>query len=399
MAADACAEAGLTLAELAPSTVEALRGFLPAEASLGNPVDLIAAATPEQYRQALDVLLSDPGVDGAVVIFTPPLVTRPDDVAQAVVAAVSAHTDKPVVAAFLTAATDSGVLGGSESLPQVPVFPFPEQAVRALGHAAGRGRWLRRPTGDVRPVDDIDHDTARRVITGALADAGPEGRWLDAGEVSELLGAFGVPFASLVPVADAAAAVAAADRAGYPVVLKAAGAGIVHKTDMGGVILDLRSADAVAEAYATMEAKLGDLMEGALVQPMLPAGVETIVGIANDPSFGPLVMFGLGGVATDLLGDRGFRILPLTDPDVSELVRSVRSAPLLFGYRGRPAVDVAAVHDVIRRVAALAEAVPEVAELDLNPLLVWEHGATAADARIRVRPAAAGPGPLSRRLR
>jgi len=399
MAADACAEAGLALAELAPSTVEALRRFLPAEASMGNPVDLIAAATPEQYRQAIDVLLSDDGVDGAVVIFTPPLVTRPDDVAQAVVAAASAHKDKPVVAAFLTAATDSGVLGGGEGLPQVPVFPFPEQAVRALGHAAGRARWLRRPTGEVRPVDDVDHETARRVVMSALADAGPEGRWLEAAEVSELLGAFGVPFASLVPVADAATAVQAADRAGYPVVLKAAGAGIVHKTDLGGVVLDLQSANAVAEAYATMEAKLGDVMEGALVQPMLPAGVETIVGIANDPSFGPLVMFGLGGVATDLLGDRGFRILPLTDPDVSELVRSVRSAPLLFGYRGRPAVDVAAVHDVIRRVAALAEAVPEVAELDLNPLLVWERGATAVDARIRVRPVAAGPGPLSRRLR
>ena len=399
MAADACVEAGLTLADLSPSTTGALAALLPAEASLGNPVDLIAAATPAQYEQAIDILLTDAGVDCAVAIFTPPLVTQPDDVAAAVTAAAGRHPDKPVVAAFLTASTEAGVLRSEEGVPGVPVFPFPEQAVAALGHAAWRGRWLRRPVGTVPVLEGVDLAKAHAMASAALDGCAPEGRWLDSGEASALLDAVGVHVAPLTPVADPSSAAEVAARVGFPVALKASGPGIVHKSDLGGVALGLETPDAVREAYEAMQQALGGLMQGAVVQPMLPPGVETIVGIVSDPAFGPLVMFGLGGVTTDLLGDRAFRILPLTDIDVSELVRSVKSAPLLFGYRGRPAVDIAALHDVIARVAALGYGVPEVAELDLNPLVVWEHGASAVDVRIKVRPMPAGPGPLSRRLR
>ena len=194
-------------------------------------------------------------------------------------------------------------------------------------------------------------------------------------------------------------AVRAAAELGFPVALKAAAPEIVHKTDVGGVALDLGSPAEVERAYRAMAERLGRAMGGALVQPMVPSGTETIVGVVQDPSFGPLVMFGLGGVATDVLGDRAFRILPLTDVDAAELVRSVRAAPLLFGHRGRPAVDVVALEDVILRVAALADAVPEVAELDLNPVVASEHGAVAIDTKIRVRTTPPGPSPLSRKLR
>jgi acyl-CoA synthetase (NDP forming) len=173
----------------------------------------------------------------------------------------------------------------------------------------------------------------------------------------------------------------------------------VHKTDVGGVRLGLPSADAVVAAFDEMTAALGDAMGGAVVQAMVPAGVETIVGVVQDPSFGPLVMFGMGGIATDLLGDRAFRILPLTDLDAAELIRSVRGSPLLFGYRGAPAADVAALEDVLLRVARLVDEVPEVAEMDLNPVIVGPDGATVVDVKVHLVPAVPHPERAVRRLR
>jgi acyl-CoA synthetase (NDP forming) len=179
-------------------------------------------------------------------------------------------------------------------------------------------------------------------------------------------------------------AVAAAEVVGYPVALKAASAQLVHKTDAGGVALSLGTPEELRDAFMAMESRLGDRMGGAIVQGMAPAGVETIVGVVHDPSFGPLVMFGTGGTAVELFGDRSFRILPLTDLDAAELVRSVRGSPLLFGYRGSPEMDVAALQDLLLRVGRLAEDIPEIAELDLNPVMVWPGGAVAVDAKIRL---------------
>ena len=400
LAVDACEDAELTLAELAPQTTAALSSFLPPEASIANPIDLIASATAEQYEHALDTVLDDPGVDAGVVVFTPPLVTRADDVAAAISTAAARHPTKAVVATFLAGHSDPSTLVAPDPHGcAVPTFPFPEQAVRALGHAARHGRWLARPTGAVPALAGVDGQRARAVVDAALVGAPTQGRWLAAGEAAKLLGAFGVPVVATRVAADVEEAVRAARELGFPVALKAGAPDLVHKSDLGGVALGLGSPNAVREALEAMAARLGAAMGGAVVQPMVEPGTETIVGVVEDESFGPLVMFGLGGIATDVLGDVSFRILPLTDLDAADLVRSVRAAPLLFGHRGQPAADVVGLEDLILRVGALAEAVPELAELDLNPVVVSEHGVIAVDAKVRVRAVPPGPGPLSRKLR
>jgi acyl-CoA synthetase (NDP forming) len=217
--------------------------------------------------------------------------------------------------------------------------------------------------------------------------------------VVRLLASYGIRSLTTDRVRDADAALAAAERAGYPVALKASGATLLHKSDVGGVHLDLSSPEELTEAFATMRDALGHRMEGAVVQPMAEPGVETIVGVVQDPSFGPLVMFGTGGVLTELLGDRSFRIVPLTDVDATELVRSVRGAPLLFGYRGTPPTDVASLEDLLLRVSTLAENHPELAELDLNPVIASPSGAIVVDARARVTPVEPEPTIPVRRLR
>jgi acyl-CoA synthetase (NDP forming) len=196
-----------------------------------------------------------------------------------------------------------------------------------------------------------------------------------------------------------AEAIAVADALGYPVALKAASGRLVHKSDAGGVRLGLADAVAVGEAFRTMSATLEHRMGGAIVQPMTTAGLETIVGVVNDGAFGPLVMFGLGGVATDLLGDRAFRTAPLTDVDAAALVRSLRSSPLLTGYRGMPPVDLAALEDVVVRAGRLADDVPELAELDLNPVIATSTGSMVLDVKTRLAPAMRRPDPWLRRLR
>jgi acyl-CoA synthetase (NDP forming) len=212
------------------------------------------------------------------------------------------------------------------------------------------------------------------------------------------LAATGVALVADREVAGAEEAAEAAAALGFPVALKATGPEIVHKSDIGGVALGLASPEEVVTAYQGMADRLGPRMTGALVQQMAGTGVETIVGVVQDPLFGPLLLFGMGGTATELLGDRSFRILPVTDEDAAELVRSLRSSPRLFGYRGAPEADVAALEDLLQRVARLAGTIPEIAELDLNPVIISPTGAIAVDARLLLRPVSPGPPPDLRRL-
>ncbi|HLX88059.1 MAG TPA: GNAT family N-acetyltransferase, partial [Acidimicrobiales bacterium] len=373
LAADTCEDVNLELAHLAPETGEAL-AFLPPEASLANPIDLVAAARPEHYERALDALLADPGVDAVVTIFTPTLVTGTEEACEAIVAAANRHPDKPISAVVLESGSGPRQLRGQGPV-RVPVFPFPEEAVRAVGHVAGYGAWLRRPAGTVPELPGFDADAARGVVTTLLGAAPGEGRWLDWAEITTLLATAGVSVVGSRTVSGAEGAVAAATELGYPVALKAASPTLVHKSDVGAVVVGLGSAADVRAAYEDMEVRLGaTTMGGGLVQSMAPPGVETIVGVTQDPAFGPLIAFGLGGTATELLGDVAFRILPLTDLDAHELVRSVRAAPLLLGYRGAPLMDVDALEDLLLRVGALAVAVPELRELDLNPVIVGQAG-------------------------
>jgi acetyl coenzyme A synthetase (ADP forming)-like protein len=392
LAADACEQAGLLVPELSVVTQQHLRVFLPPVATVTNPIDLIASAGADEYRQALDLLVADEGVDAVLALFVPPLVTRPEDVASAIGhVARSPDHDKPIIANFLA----MGAL--PDSLASVPTFAYPETAVQALARVVSYAEWRERPPGEVPELDGIDRAAASTVIEGVLT-ADKAGRWLGPVEAVELLTAYGIPVVATVPCRSPADAMAAASQLGYPVAMKTADGDVVHKTDVGAVRLDLRSDADVERSFAVITAAVGGTA-GVLVQPMAQRGVETIVGLVQDPAFGPLIMFGTGGTSVELLQDQSFRILPLTDVDARELVRSTRGSALLFGYRGGEPADTDALEHLLMRVGLLAEAHPEVAEIDLNPVLVSPAGALVVDAKVRVAPYERHPELAVRRLR
>jgi len=319
-------------------------------------------------------------------------VTTAEPIAAAVAAASTGSATKPVVACFLAGrAVPSSFRHPEPGGRRVPCLPAPERAARALGRAARYREWTQRPTGRQPDLAGIDERAAAAVVRRTTG-------WLPAADVQALLGSYAIPMAETVAVADGDQAVAAAEWLGYPVALKAASPQLVHKTDIGAVRLGLGRDDELRQAFETMRSDLGPAMGGGIIQAMADTGVETVVGVVRDPLFGPLIMFGLGGVATELVGDRAFRILPLTDCDAADLVRSLRGSPLLTGYRGSPPVNLAALEDLVLRVARLAEQVPEIVELDLNPVIASPHGVLAVDAKIRLEPAAPAPEPWLPRL-
>jgi acetate---CoA ligase (ADP-forming) len=375
LCADACEAAGLSLPALAAETREALSSALPAEASAENPVDLLGSATAETYAKALPLVLRDPGVDSVIALFVPPVVARAEDVAAAITrAADESPAEKPMLAVVLSA---EGTPAALQTTSRVTAFPYPESAARALAAAAERAEWLRRPLGSESELDAIDAPAARATVDSALATGE---RWLESEEARAVLAAYGIP---LVPERFAHTvddAVAAARELGHPVVLKTARAG-AHKTELGGVALGLDGDDAVREAAERIGVPL-------LVQPMVADAVEFLAGVIQDPVFGSLVAFGPGGVMAELIGGTRFRIAPLTDVDADELVHEGKAGELVKGFRGRPAVDAGALSDVLARLARLASDLPEIAELDLNPVLATADGCVAVDARIRLaRPA------------
>ncbi|HEX6810386.1 MAG TPA: acetate--CoA ligase family protein [Planctomycetota bacterium] len=384
MASDACETHGLAVQPLAEATGAALRAFLPAAASVRNPVDMIASAPASAYERALAVLLADDAVDAVLVLFVHPLVTAASDVAAAIQRASSGST-KTVAACFLgprTAPRDTAPPAGS-----VPMYAFPEPAVIALARAARYGSWLRRP---VAAAVELRVDTARakRAIEGA--DVSPDG-WLPPAAVAEVLAAYGIRTCASAVAADEAGAIAAAERVGYPVALKLLAPTIVHKTEVGGVALRLRNASELRAALQRMRERLRELgrlaeMRGVLVQAMVEDGVETIVGVTASGEFGPLIGFGVGGVHVEVFRDVVFRLPPIDATDAREMLDQIRGAPLLAGVRGALPRDRDALVDVLLRTSRLAIDLPAIAELDLNPLMALPagHGAVAVDARIRV---------------
>ena len=375
LAADACEAHGLQLPTLSDVTVAALRGFLPPAASVANPVDMIAVAGPEEYRRALEVVLADDRVDGVLVIYIPPVLAEADRVAEAIVEGASHAGGKTVAATFM------GVEGVAPKLAPIPAYMFPESAAIAMARAAQYGAWRARPEGRLPEFTDVRSATARRVIEVALARGGG---WLTLVEAQEVAGAFGIPVAAARLAETLEDTVAAAEAIGFPVALKAAGPTILHKSDVGGVRLNLRDADAVASAYRSLSRKLKEPMTGVFVQQMVPGGVEILVGAFDDPTFGQLVACGSGGVLVDLMADAAFRIHPLTDADAADLARAFKGAALLAGYRGSSPVDAAALTDALLRVSVMLDVCPEIQELDINPLKVLPHGVRAVDVRMRV---------------
>ena len=400
LASDACEGHGLEVPGLADETIAALRAFLPREASVRNPVDMIASASPENFERTVRLVATDPGIDAVLAIYVPPIVTRPLEIAQAIVRGSSAamrdlaargQAAKPVLTCFMGS---HGVPEGLRSLQegQIPSYAFPEAAAIALSRTVRYGRWRAEPEGAVR-MFDVDRERAGSVIAAARARAAAGATvWLEPAETATLLSAYGIASPPARVVRGVEEAVAAAAAIGYPVVLKLVSETITHKSDVGGVVLDLRDDDDVRNAYRSLEDRLAalgwrDRMQGVLIQPLLKEGLEAIVGMTQDPLFGPLVMFGLGGVNVELLKDVAFRIHPLTDRDARELVRSVKGFPLLGGYRGAPPGDIAAVEETLLRISQLAGEHPEVAEMDLNPIRVLPpgKGCLVVDARIAVK--------------
>jgi acetyl coenzyme A synthetase (ADP forming)-like protein len=389
--ADACEAHGLALPELARETQDTLRGFLPATASVKNPVDMIASATPEQFARAIEAVGGDPNVDSLVVIYIPPLVTKPEEVAAAVArAAGNVPPDKPIATVFMgSRGTPPTLAGGPRG--NLPSYAFPENAAIALSAAARCARWRKRPKGNVFTLERATVRAVRHVVERVLAGT-DKPLWARAKEIEEILGLVGIRLAPLLQVApDADLAVQAADRVGYPVVMKAVAPGLLHKSDVGGVALGLKDGGAVRTAAGTMVSKVGDAghrLEGLLLQKEIAGGVEALVGVTLDPSLGPLLVAGLGGVQVELLRDVSFRITPVSDIDAAEMIESLRAAKLLDGFRGSPPLDREALLDVIQRLSALVEAFPELVELELNPVVVLPRGqgAVAVDARMRLAP-------------
>jgi acyl-CoA synthetase (NDP forming)/GNAT superfamily N-acetyltransferase len=436
---DACRQAGLTVA--------------------GDPLDIGPDGTVADFVIALRVAVE--AADAVVAVFVPPLATSGLDYAQALaeVAIAAAEQGTPIVSTFLGTEGVPDALArigpdGTATRGSIPSYPTPERAVRALARAVRYAQWRRKPIGVVPDLAGVDFDAGERVVAGALAES-PAGRALSDVEAAALLAAYGIPRWPGEVARSADEAVAIADRLGYPVAVKTLAERFRHRPDLGGVRLDLADAPALRAAWAALPAPgpaglgaavaaapaevvgtgadvagpagaagagadvagpagaagagadadaaspAGAVVAGpgaALVQPMAPPGVATVVGVVDDPSFGALVSFGVGGVATELLGDRAYAAVPLSDVDAAALVRAPRAAPLLSGYRGAEPVDTTALEDLLLRLARLAEDRPEVLELELNPVLVGPAGLAVLAADIRVGPPTARADLGPRRL-
>jgi acetyl coenzyme A synthetase (ADP forming)-like protein len=375
LAADACEAGGLSIQPLSAATQAELRSFLPAAASVGNPVDMLASAPPEHYRRALAAILRDQVVDSVLTIFIPPLVTDPSAVAAAIAEGAAGIDDKPLRGVFMRAE------GAPATLGSIPSYAFPESAAAALARVTAYGKWRQTPPGEVPALDRLDQSAARRIVDRVLARGGG---WCMPDEATALLEAAGIQAAATRTASSWEETAAAARQIGYPVALKGVGPALLHKTERGAVVLQLADEAALREAYDDLHARLGADLTGVLVQQMVPRGVEMIVGALQDPLFGPLIACGTGGVLVDLVADTQFRLHPLTQADAVEMIESLRGARLLRGYRGAPPADVDALKDVLLRVSALVSMAPEIQELDLNPVIVLSKGAWIADARMRI---------------
>jgi acetyl coenzyme A synthetase (ADP forming)-like protein len=388
MCADACEAGGLEVVQLSPELQASLAEGLPAEAAVTNPVDMLASAPPEHYRRTVELVAASGEVDAVIVIFIPPLRTDPAAVARAVNDAAASAGPVPVPVPVLSVVMSASDLPAEPdgAGPRLPRYRFPEDAARALVRAVEYGAWRRRPEGQVPELPEARHDEAAALLAAALAD-GAGSRWLGPAEVARLLACYGVPVADWRLAGSPEEAAAAAVELGGPVALKAVASRLIHKTEAHAVRLGLTGADQVRAAAAEMAEAVsaaGHPVEGFLVQRMVGGGVELLVGVVHDASFGPVLACGAGGTAAELLKDVAVRITPLTDLDAAEMVRSLATFPLLEGYRGAPKADVAALEDLLLRVGALVEAHPEIAEMDCNPVKVLPDGAVVVDARIRV---------------
>lgn len=390
LAADACEAAGLSVVRFSEFTRARLQSLLPAVPSVANPVDMIASAGPDEYERTVETVLRAGETDALIILYTPvdPSGARAvlDAVGRGIVAARAAGaTGKPILACLMAGDTLGRLAFNGE---QIPVYEFPENAARALGKVVSYAKWRETPLGSPWTFPDVSAAAARAVCQSVVAARGQD--WLNDEEMRRVLAAFGVALAPTAFARTPELAVESAEAMGFPVVAKLVSSAVTHKSDLGGVLLNLDDGDAVRSAFATLRASADAHhvpFDGVSIQPMMSGGVETMIGVVHDRLFGPIIGFGMGGTDVEVLGDMHFRLAPLSGHDVTELIAETRAGRLLDAHRGKPAADLAAVGELLARISALAQAVPEILELDLNPVIVKAagHGCHIVDARIRVR--------------
>ncbi|MFE6828451.1 GNAT family N-acetyltransferase [Streptomyces sp. NPDC057690] len=400
LVADACAEAGLALAPFTPAMIDELLAVLPDGAAVGNPIDATAAVSEEQLTKCVDRLTRCPGIDAVIVALVPTAVAAAtgDDLVRAVTAAPGRRA-RPVLAVRLEQERSVRLLPAADG-GTIPSYGEPQAAARALAHATERAAWLARPAGAVPVIEDIETARARTVVAEYLA-AHPDGGWLDPRACADLLACYGVPQIPWAWAESEDEAVLAADRLrGFDgrVVMKAHWPGLLHKSQQGAIHLDLRGDAQVRAAFRDLETRFAGLMTGVVLQPLARRGTELFAGVVQDEVFGPLVLFGLGGTATEVLADHAARLAPLTDRDVHELITSPRCAPLLLGAHDGSPVDLEELEQLLLRLSRMAADLPQLAEADFNPVLATPDGVTVLDARVRLLPRRP-QDPYLRRLR
>ncbi len=384
MATDSCIRNGLQLAQLTDQTRAELKKRLPPTAAITNPVDIIGDADEERYRTALELLIKDENVDGLIPIWTPTLMAESAAVA-GVIADVGQHSDKPILACVQTM-MNSEEVRRQLLRDRIPHYQFPENAARALAAMADFSEWSRRPQGEVKRFNDVKPQIVKETIARARRRTPT---FISEPEGHDILSAYGLPVPAYRLCRDIAEARAAAQKIGYPLVLKVVSPQVLHKTDFGGVRLNITTPEQLESDYSdllrTVKNRAPDAdIWGVLVQQMAPKGTETIIGMKRDPSFGPLLMFGLGGVLVEVLKDVVFRVAPINEISADSMVTGIRAARLLDGFRGEPPRDKLAIKECLQRLSQLVTDFPEFDEIDINPLLVYEQGkgALVLDARL-----------------
>jgi len=390
LAADACTDLGLAVHHPGGPTSRKLRALVPAGGSVNGPVDTGATVSADDFRQVLETLGADEGVHAIIALILPTGATG--DLLQAIA---EANVGVPLAVVVLNQPEAVRLVDAKGG--KVPAYVYPETAARALSRAVKYAEWRATPRRTVPAFLDVDAERSREIVRAFLAGH-PDGGWLPQSEVMALLQLYRIPLVATTVARTEDDAAAAAARFGYPVALKAEVPALTHKTDAGAVLLDLATEAGVRSGYRRLADRFGGRLTGAAVQPMITGGTEVLIGVKDDQMFGPLVVFGLGGVATEVLADHAARLAPLTEADADTLINSIRSAPLLHGHRGTPAADLAALRDILLRVSRLTEDLPEITELDLNPVIARTDSAVAVDARIRVAPQVP-QDPFLRRLR
>ncbi|MCD6444834.1 acetate--CoA ligase [Candidatus Bathyarchaeota archaeon] len=385
LATDSCEKSGLRLAWLSQETIEKLRSILPEQASIINPVDVLGDASAERYKQALQILLDDSGVNSVIVILTPQAVTQPVETAKVISEVYRSNPKKPILAVFMGGET---VAEAVEILRDngIPVYEFPEEAVKTVEGMVRYAEYLREPLEQEIPEFERDLDTVRRIIERARL----EGRTVLLGPEARLvMKAYGLKVPESGFAQNIRQALAIANEIGYPVALKVVSPHILHKTDIGGVVLNINSDYELEEAYDSIMRNVTALMPqahiyGVEVQEMAPRGKEVIVGMHRDMQFGPLIMFGLGGIYVNLIKDVSFRLAPISRKEAYDMVTETKAYTLLKGFRGEPPSDIDSIVDTLVRVSRLALDFKEIADLDINPLIVYEKGKNSLALDVKI---------------